>query len=289
LPRSRSGGLLVAVTAVLLPVLSATGFGAALATRVTLGQVLEVGARVGVLTPLLFGLFPDGRWHPRWFRWAWVGPAAVSTAPLAGPTAVGNSDVVAVAELASWLLSLFSGAVAAQLLGGLAAPQPGRVVLPEFTAREHEILELVARVSPTPRSDDGWRCGPRPCATTSRTCSPRSTPLPERTPCCAPARQGWVRRSRRAVQPDDADRDVLQAATVEVASQLVGFDRGSQPVERTVSIDLAGLRVDGEHDVAVALRELLGGGDEGRVVRNWVVRHRITSWSLSTASTVASA
>ena len=33
LPRSRSGGLLVAVTAVLLPVLSATGFGAALATR----------------------------------------------------------------------------------------------------------------------------------------------------------------------------------------------------------------------------------------------------------------
>jgi DNA-binding CsgD family transcriptional regulator len=37
-----------------------------------------------------------------------------------------------------------SGAVAAQLLGGLAAPQPGRTVFPELTAREHEILELVA-------------------------------------------------------------------------------------------------------------------------------------------------
>ena len=40
--------------------------------------------------------------------------------------------------------SVFSGAVAAQLLGGLAAPQPGRTVFPELTAREHEILELLA-------------------------------------------------------------------------------------------------------------------------------------------------
>jgi hypothetical protein len=56
-----------------------------------------------------------------------------------------------------------------------------------------------------------------------------------------------------------------------------------------VSVDLAGLGVDGEHDVAVALSELLGGGDEGRVVRNWVVRHRITSWSPSTALPAASA
>jgi two-component system NarL family sensor kinase len=105
LPRSRSGGLLVAVTAVLLPVLSATGFGAALATRSTVGQVLDVaaGVVVGILTPLLFGLFPDGRWHPRWFRWAWVGPAAVSTVSLAVP-GLGDSDAVAFAELASWLL-----------------------------------------------------------------------------------------------------------------------------------------------------------------------------------------
>lgn len=40
--------------------------------------------------------------------------------------------------------SVFSGAVAAQLLGGLAAPQPGRAVFPDLTSREHEILELVA-------------------------------------------------------------------------------------------------------------------------------------------------
>ncbi len=40
--------------------------------------------------------------------------------------------------------SVFSGAVAAHLLGGLAAPQPGRTVFPELTLREHEILELVA-------------------------------------------------------------------------------------------------------------------------------------------------
>ena len=40
--------------------------------------------------------------------------------------------------------SVFSGAVAAQLLGGLAPPQPGRTVFPELTAREHEILELLA-------------------------------------------------------------------------------------------------------------------------------------------------
>ena len=56
-----------------------------------------------MLTPLLFGLFPDGRWHPRWFRWAWVGPAAVSTVSLAVP-GLGDSDAVAFAELASWLL-----------------------------------------------------------------------------------------------------------------------------------------------------------------------------------------
>ena len=66
LPRSRSGGLLVAVTAVLLPVLSATGFGAALAARSPVGQALAVaaGVVVGVLTPLLFGLFPTAGGTP---------------------------------------------------------------------------------------------------------------------------------------------------------------------------------------------------------------------------------
>jgi len=133
LPRSRSGGLLVAVTAVLLPVLSATGFGAALATRSTVGQVLDVaaGVVVGILTPLLFGLFPDGRWHPRWFRWAWVGPAAVSTVSLAVPR-LGDSDAVAFAELASWLL--------------LVGIQVHRYRRADWTARQQTKLVLLAVV-----------------------------------------------------------------------------------------------------------------------------------------------
>lgn len=133
LPRSRSGGLLVAVTAVLLPVVSATGFGAALATRSTVGQVLDVaaGVVVGVLTPLLFGLFPDGRWHPRWFRWAWVAPAAVSTVSLAVP-GLGDSDAVAFAELASWLL--------------LVGVQAHRYRRADWTARQQTKLVLLAVV-----------------------------------------------------------------------------------------------------------------------------------------------
>ena len=133
LPRSRSGGLLVAVTAVLLPVLSATGFGAALATRSTVGQVLDVaaGVVVGILTPLLFGLFPDGRWHPRWFRWAWVGPAAVSTVSLAVP-GLGDSAAVAFAELASWLL--------------LVGIQVHRYRRADWTARQQTKLVLLAVV-----------------------------------------------------------------------------------------------------------------------------------------------
>ena len=134
LPRSRSGGLLVAVTAVLLPVVSATGFGAALATRSAVGQVLDVaaGVVVGVLTPLLFGLFPDGRWHPRWFRWAWLAPAAVSTVSLAGPPELGDSAAVAVAELASWLL--------------LVGIQVHRYRRADWTARQQTKLVLLAVV-----------------------------------------------------------------------------------------------------------------------------------------------
>lgn len=109
LPLSRAGGRLVAVTAVLLPVLSASAFGPALAARSATGRVLDTLANlvIAVLTPLLFGLFPDGRWHPRWFRWAWIGPAAVGVASLAGPTlfapGFGDSAVVGLAELISWL------------------------------------------------------------------------------------------------------------------------------------------------------------------------------------------
>jgi DNA-binding NarL/FixJ family response regulator len=40
--------------------------------------------------------------------------------------------------------SVFSPAVAARLLGALAAPPPGRTVFPELTDREHEILRQLA-------------------------------------------------------------------------------------------------------------------------------------------------
>ena len=134
LPRSRSAGLLVTVTAVLLPVVSATGFVAALATRSAVGQVLAMaaGVVVGVLTPLLFGLFPDGRWHPRWFRWAWLAPAAVSTVSLAGPPELGDGHRGGVAELASWLL--------------LVGIQVHRYRRADWTARQQTKLVLLAVV-----------------------------------------------------------------------------------------------------------------------------------------------
>ena len=46
------------------------------------------------------------------------------------------------------------------------------------------------------------------------------------------------------MESDDTDRDVFQTASVEVAAQLVGLDRGGQTVERAVRVNLAGLGVD---------------------------------------------
>jgi DNA-binding NarL/FixJ family response regulator len=59
-------------------------------------------------------------------------------------TMLSDDSVTAAVRAVAAGESVFSGAVAAQLLGGLAAPQPGRTVFPELTAREHEILELLA-------------------------------------------------------------------------------------------------------------------------------------------------
>ena len=67
------------------------------------------------------------------------------------------------------------------------------------------------------------------------------------------------------MQSHDTDRDVLQPTVVEVAAELVRLDGRGQPVERTVRVDLAGLRVDREDDVAVAVRELFGGSDQPRL------------------------
>jgi DNA-binding NarL/FixJ family response regulator len=54
------------------------------------------------------------------------------------------SRIVAAVRAVAAGESVFSGAVAAHLLAGLAAPRPAQTVFPELTAREHEILELVA-------------------------------------------------------------------------------------------------------------------------------------------------
>lgn len=70
-PRLR--GLLVTVTAVQI-----VGTGLAPFTE-ALGQVNEIAsvantiraAAVAASLPLFFGLFPDGAWQPRWFRWWW--------------------------------------------------------------------------------------------------------------------------------------------------------------------------------------------------------------------------
>ncbi len=112
LPRSRTSGPLVGVTAVLLPVAGAASFGSALAERSVAGRVVDTAAAVliALLVPVFLGLFPDGQWHPRWFRWAWPLPAAVIAVSLAGRglfgSGVGDSDAFVVVELANWLALL---------------------------------------------------------------------------------------------------------------------------------------------------------------------------------------
>ena len=49
------------------------------------------------------------------------------------------------------------------------------------------------------------------------------------------------------------------------------------PSNGPVGVDLPGLWVDGQHDVSVALRELLRRGNQRRLVGSRVLRHRITS------------
>ena len=112
LPRSRTTGPLVWVTAVLLPVTAAASFGSALAERSAAGRVVDTAAAVliALLVPVFLGLFPDGHWHPRWFRWVWPLPAAVIAVSLAGRAlfgpGVGDSDAFVVVELVNWLALL---------------------------------------------------------------------------------------------------------------------------------------------------------------------------------------
>lgn len=57
----------------------------------SLGEAPEaISQAVGqLLLLLLLGLFPDGRWHPRWLRWAWPFVALVMAMPSAGNAVFG--------------------------------------------------------------------------------------------------------------------------------------------------------------------------------------------------------
>jgi signal transduction histidine kinase len=69
----RRPSLLAVVTAVQLGGVFVGPFADGLAAEGGAAEVLYVVimAAVQLTTPLLIGLFPDGRWHPGWFRWAW--------------------------------------------------------------------------------------------------------------------------------------------------------------------------------------------------------------------------
>ncbi|MEI8407852.1 MULTISPECIES: sensor histidine kinase [unclassified Kribbella] len=69
----RRPSLLAVVTAIQLGGLFVGPFADALAEQGDAAVVLRtiLIASIQLTLPLLIGLFPDGRWHPRWFRWAW--------------------------------------------------------------------------------------------------------------------------------------------------------------------------------------------------------------------------
>ena len=87
--------------------------------------------------------------------------------------------------------SIFGPGVAARVLGYFAAPPaPAADPFPGLTAREREILDLLADGRRTRRSPTSWSSPPRPWATTSPPSSPssRSPTGPRRS--CGPGRAG---------------------------------------------------------------------------------------------------
>ena len=68
----------------------------------------------------------------------------------------------------------FGPKIARRLMNYFSAPKPAAPaeVFPELTAREREVLDLIARDATTRRSPDSSTSAPRPCATTSLTSSP---------------------------------------------------------------------------------------------------------------------
>ncbi|OSY35452.1 MULTISPECIES: sensor histidine kinase [Pseudonocardia] len=94
---------LVVVTTVLLPLTALAPFTTAAAgSSPTWWVDLVRAAVVAVLVPVFAGLFPDDRWHPRWFRWIWPLPALVLVTGTSVLTDVPPGHEYA--ELLAWLL-----------------------------------------------------------------------------------------------------------------------------------------------------------------------------------------
>jgi len=103
----RRPGPLVPVAAALLALSGIAPLSAALTTHSDTALLLDVArdGAVQVLVPVFFGLFPDGRWHPRWFRWWWPLVAVIGVGEVVGEAIGGEA---------------FLDATAAPLAAGLA-------------------------------------------------------------------------------------------------------------------------------------------------------------------------
>src|SRR6476620_10803836 len=89
------------------------------------------------------------------------------------------------------------------------------------------------------------------------------------------------------METDHADRDVFQAAPVEVTAQLIGLHRRGQSVELAVRVNLTGLGMNRQDDAPVALRELLRRSDQRRLFGSCALEPPIASSLSSPASNLA--
>ena len=85
--------------------------------------------------------------------------------------------------------AIFSPGVAQRVLGYFSAPRPIAEPFPELTAREREILDLLAAALPNGRLPRGWRCRRRRSRTTCPRSSPSSRSPTARRRSCAPGRR----------------------------------------------------------------------------------------------------
>ncbi|MEU6696953.1 histidine kinase [Pseudonocardia sp. NPDC046786] len=122
----RPAGRLVVLTAVLLPLTALAPFAAAGPGPMWWADAVRA-AVVAVLVPVFVGLFPDDRWHPRWYRWVWPLPALVL---VSGTTPFPDSPPGhEVAELATWLLLAGIQVHRYRTVSDTAARQQAKVLL----------------------------------------------------------------------------------------------------------------------------------------------------------------